>query len=99
MCAISIRSVDTTSGHSAGPDGAPGSRSLVTRLACSTARLASALRVRRERRLLLQLDEHMLKDLGLSAADAYAEANRSFWDVPSGCMDGSRGFSSNFVAR
>jgi uncharacterized protein DUF1127 len=52
-----------------------------------------------ERRLLLQLDEHMLKDLGLSAADAYAEANRSFWDVPSGCMDGSRGFSSNFVER
>ncbi len=99
MCAVSIRSVETTSGHSAGPDGAPGRRTLVTRLACLPARLAAALQVRRERRLLLQLDEHMLKDLGLSAADAYAEANRSFWDVPSDCMDGSRGFSSNFVAR
>jgi uncharacterized protein YjiS (DUF1127 family) len=43
--------------------------------------LRVALRVRRERRLLLRMDERMLKDLGLSGI-AHAEASRSFWDVP-----------------
>jgi len=43
--------------------------------------LRVALRVRRERRLLLGMDERMLKDLGLSGI-AHAEASRSFWDVP-----------------
>ena len=40
-----------------------------------------ALQVRRERRLLLGMDDRMLKDLGLNGA-AHAEANRPFWDVP-----------------
>jgi uncharacterized protein YjiS (DUF1127 family) len=43
--------------------------------------LRIALRVRRERRLLLGMDERMLKDLGLSGI-AHAEATRPFWDVP-----------------
>jgi uncharacterized protein YjiS (DUF1127 family) len=40
-----------------------------------------ALQVRRERRILLAMDDRMLKDLGLNGS-AYAEANRPFWDVP-----------------
>jgi uncharacterized protein YjiS (DUF1127 family) len=40
-----------------------------------------AFRVRRERRILLAMDDRMLKDLGLNGI-AYAEASRPFWDVP-----------------
>jgi uncharacterized protein YjiS (DUF1127 family) len=40
-----------------------------------------ALQVRRERRMLLGMDGHMLKDLGLSGI-AETEASRPFWDVP-----------------
>jgi uncharacterized protein YjiS (DUF1127 family) len=36
----------------------------------------------RERRQLAELDERMLKDLGLSRADVEREAGRPFWDVP-----------------
>jgi uncharacterized protein YjiS (DUF1127 family) len=41
------------------------------------------LRVLRERRQLAMLDEGMLKDIGISKADAYREWSRSFWDLPS----------------
>jgi len=40
-----------------------------------------AFRVRRERRILLAMDDRMLKDLGLNGI-AYADASRPFWDVP-----------------
>lgn len=40
-----------------------------------------AFQVRRERRSLLGMDAHMLKDLGLSGFSD-AEASRPFWDVP-----------------
>ena len=40
-----------------------------------------ALQVRRERRILLAMDDRMLKDLGLNGI-AYGEATRAFWDVP-----------------
>jgi uncharacterized protein YjiS (DUF1127 family) len=46
------------------------------------ATLWLALQVRRERRALLALDDAALKDLGFNRSDAYAEAQRSFWDVP-----------------
>ena len=36
----------------------------------------------RQRRALLELDERMLRDLGLTRADAMAEARRPFWDDP-----------------
>jgi uncharacterized protein YjiS (DUF1127 family) len=39
------------------------------------------LQVRKERRALLEMDDRMLKDLGLNGM-AYAEATRPFWDVP-----------------
>ena|SRR5262245_20957371 len=41
-----------------------------------------AIEVRRERRMLLGLDDHTLKDLGLARGDAYAEAVRACWDIP-----------------
>ena len=34
----------------------------------------------KERRQLLALDQRMLKDIGVSQADAMREANRPFWD-------------------
>lgn len=40
------------------------------------------LRVASQRRALRELDEHQLKDIGLSRADALREANRYWWDVP-----------------
>jgi uncharacterized protein YjiS (DUF1127 family) len=33
-----------------------------------------------QRRQLLELDAHMLKDIGISRADAVREAKRPFWD-------------------
>ena len=41
------------------------------------------LRVRAERRRLMALDDRMLKDIGLSRSDAYSEAARSPFDLPS----------------
>jgi len=40
------------------------------------------LDVARQRRRLLAFDENALRDIGVSCADAYQEANRSFWDIP-----------------
>jgi uncharacterized protein YjiS (DUF1127 family) len=54
---------------------------LKQRLAATVAFVDLALQVRRERRALLELSEHALKDLGLNG-DAHAEAHRRFWDVP-----------------
>jgi uncharacterized protein YjiS (DUF1127 family) len=34
----------------------------------------------KQRRALMRLDDHMLKDIGLSRADAMREAERPFWD-------------------
>ena len=44
--------------------------------------LGVALKVRRERRMLLRLNDRALKDMGFNRGEAYAEAQRSFWDVP-----------------
>ena len=41
-----------------------------------------AVEMRRERRMLLGLDDRALTDLGLARADAYAEATRACWDIP-----------------
>jgi uncharacterized protein YjiS (DUF1127 family) len=45
-------------------------------------RLRVAMQVRKERRMLMRLDERALKDLGFDKSRAQGEANRSFWDVP-----------------
>ena len=36
----------------------------------------------RQRRALAKLDDGALNDMGLTRAEAEAEANRPFWDVP-----------------
>lgn len=41
--------------------------------------LEAALRRRASRRVLASLDAHMLKDIGISPADAAREANKPFW--------------------
>ena len=42
----------------------------------------ACLRVARQRRQLLKLDDRALKDIGISSADADAEATRGFWNIP-----------------
>jgi uncharacterized protein YjiS (DUF1127 family) len=45
-------------------------------------RIEEMIAIRRERRALLRASDHMLRDLGLSRADAYREGSRSIWDLP-----------------
>jgi uncharacterized protein YjiS (DUF1127 family) len=51
----------------------------IRRLICV---LDLALEVRRERRMLLSMDDRALKDVGFNRSKACAEACRSFWDIP-----------------
>ena len=44
--------------------------------------VAVGWRVLTTRRELLEMDERMLKDIGISRAQANFEANRWFWQVP-----------------
>jgi uncharacterized protein YjiS (DUF1127 family) len=37
----------------------------------------------RQRRALADLDDHILRDVGLTRAQAEAEADRPIWDAPS----------------
>jgi len=41
-----------------------------------------ALRVRRERAVLMSLDDRMLKDIGLGRSEAYQEGSRGLTDLP-----------------
>ncbi len=45
------------------------------------ARLHLVLRTVRTRRLLARLDDRALRDIGLSRAEALAEAGRAPWDL------------------
>ena len=47
-------------------------------------RLVGWSRVARERRRLLELDEHILRDIGLTPEEARREATRPFWDLGGG---------------
>ena len=49
-------------------------------LARVVARLLDWHELARQRQALAALDDHMLKDIGLSRADARQEADRPFWD-------------------
>jgi uncharacterized protein YjiS (DUF1127 family) len=44
--------------------------------------LRSAMALRRERRELRLLDDHLLRDIGLTRAEADKEAARPVWDAP-----------------
>lgn len=46
------------------------------------AYLRRAAEVRRQRRALLDLNDRLLKDIGLSEHEARTEAERPIWDVP-----------------
>jgi uncharacterized protein YjiS (DUF1127 family) len=63
-------------------------QSFVRELARQADRVIAALlrwqELARQRRALLHMDDHMLKDIGLSRADAVREAERPFWDEGSG---------------
>ena len=58
------------------------------RLAHFSATLMAALEVARERRALRRMDAGLLKDIGISRADAHREANRGFCDIPRDQMPG-----------
>ena len=45
--------------------------------------------VRRQRLALLELSDHLLKDIGISRVDAVREAGRPFWDTDA---EGDRGW-------
>jgi uncharacterized protein YjiS (DUF1127 family) len=45
------------------------------------ARLVAAVALRRSRRSLADLDDHLLRDVGLSRAEARREAARPAWDA------------------
>ncbi|WP_285425023.1 DUF1127 domain-containing protein [Pseudomonas sp. efr-133-TYG-103a] len=47
-----------------------------------TTQIARWRRLHRERRQLAALSDDALKDIGLSRADVYQEAERRFWDDP-----------------
>ncbi len=40
--------------------------------------------IRRERRDLLELEDHLLRDIGVDRDAAIREGSRSYWDVPAG---------------
>jgi uncharacterized protein YjiS (DUF1127 family) len=67
--------------HTASPS-RPGRVSWARRVWRLPLALGVALKVRRERRMLLRLDDRALKDMGFDRGRAYNEAQRSFWDVP-----------------
>jgi uncharacterized protein YjiS (DUF1127 family) len=54
----------------------------VRRLGRLASALTVALKVRRERRMLLSMDDRALKDVGFDRGTAHHEAQRSFWDIP-----------------
>ncbi len=53
----------------------PANRSLM-------ARIFQAIELTRQRRVLAQLDDAALEDIGVTRAEASAEARRFFWDAP-----------------
>ncbi|MCA8883396.1 MAG: DUF1127 domain-containing protein [Rhodobacteraceae bacterium] len=44
--------------------------------------LRSMMSLRRQRRALAQLDDHLLHDIGITREEARTEAARPVWDVP-----------------
>jgi uncharacterized protein YjiS (DUF1127 family) len=54
--------------------------SVLTRLPRSAMDLGA---LSRSRRGLARLDDHLLQDIGLTRAEALAEAERPVWDAPS----------------
>lgn len=53
------------------------------RLSRLPALLAGRIAVSRSRRGLRHLDDHLLRDIGLTREEAAVEASRPIWDAPS----------------
>jgi uncharacterized protein YjiS (DUF1127 family) len=53
------------------------------RLSRLSYRLSGLAAMARSRRSLRKLDDHLLRDIGLSRSDALVEADRPAWDAPS----------------
>ncbi|MGL4238190.1 DUF1127 domain-containing protein [Tabrizicola sp.] len=49
----------------------------------SIASIFARAALRRQRNRLAELEDHLLKDIGISREEALAEAARSDWDAPS----------------
>ena len=60
------------------PDRLPGRPSLVQRV---LARLAEMRRAQRTRRLLAEMDDRLLSDIGIGRGEALMEASRAPWDI------------------
>ncbi len=45
-------------------------------------RFAQHIALRRQRQHLGHLDEHLLKDIGVTREEAFVESRKSAWDVP-----------------
>ena len=67
---------------SGGRSPASGMRRLRRRLTGFVAYVLACLDVARQRRRLRALDDRALKDIGISRADTFREAQRGFWDIP-----------------
>ncbi|MBK6467589.1 MAG: DUF1127 domain-containing protein [Rhodobacter sp.] len=49
--------------------------------------LFRAVKLRRQRARLLMLDEHLLRDIGVTPDEAQVEAARPIWDAPARWRD------------
>ena len=52
-----------------------------------------------ERRVLGELDEHMLRDIGLARSEAHAESERPFWQGDDRRMIPGRGSSPSMIGQ
>ncbi len=57
-----------------------GLRGVLVAIIAVYARIDDRLEKRRSRRLLAEMSDYQLKDIGLCRADAVKESARSFWD-------------------
>lgn len=73
------------SSHALCPSAVPARAGLLARL--RPGRLLLALAMHRQRARLSQLDDHLLRDIGLTRAEAAAEASRPVWDAPAHWFD------------
>ncbi len=55
------------------------STTLYARVLAMWGQVQSWREIRRQRRALLSLSDSMLKDIGISRADAFHEGNKPFW--------------------
>lgn len=76
---MSIETYRSTTPFPARPERA---ETLAQRFGRFVSYILICLDVARQRRRLRAFDENALRDIGVSRADAYQEANRSFWDIP-----------------